>query len=241
MGPRFQVILRRLCFLALPFALLFLLHSGAQAGSYDDFFTAIVRDNPGTISDLLRRGFDPNTPNERGDKGLLLALQLESDRVFFALLQSPQIDVNAHNARGETPLMLAAIKGNLPAVQALLARGADVNQPGWAPLHYAASGGTPQHAQIVALLLEHSAYIDAASPNGSTPLMLAARYGSEAIVQLLLQEGADPTLKNQQGLTARDFALGAEREHTAALIAAALRPQPQPRQPSQGAPERRAW
>lgn len=232
-----QAIFRFLSKLVLPLALFFSMQSGARAGSYDDFFTAIIRDNPGTISDLLHRGFDPNTPNERGDKGLLLALQLESDRVFFALLQSPQVDVNAHNARGETPLMLAAIKGNLPAVQALLARGADVNQPGWAPLHYAVSGGTPQHAQIVALLLEHSAYIDAASPNGSTPLMLAARYGSDAIVQLLLQEGADPTLKNQQGLTARDFALGAEREHTAALIADALRP----RSPSQTAAERRGW
>lgn len=223
MISKFQAILCRLCFLILPFALLFLLHPGAHAGSYDDFFTAIIRDNPATITDLLRRGFDPNTPNERGDKGLLLALQLESDRVFFALLQSPQVDVNAHNARGETPLMLAAIKGNLPAVQALLARGADVNRPGWAPLHYAASGGTPQHAQIVALLLEHFAYIDAASPNGSTPLMLAARYGSDAIVQLLLQEGADPTLKNQLGLTARDFALEADRERTAALIDEAMR------------------
>ena len=229
MGTRFQAVLCRLRLLALPFALLFLQHSGAQAGSYDDFFTAIIRDNPGTITDLLRRGFDPNTPNEHGDKGLLLALQLESDRVFFALLQSPQVDVNAHNARGETPLMLAAIKGNLPAVQALLARGADVNQPGWAPLHYAASGDTPQHAQIVKLLLEHSAYIDAASPNGSTPLMLAARYGSETIVQLLLQEGADPTLKNQLGLTARDFALGAEREHTATLIDTAVRGRGQPK------------
>lgn len=229
MGTRFQAFFSHLRFLALPFALLFLQHPGAQAGSYDDFFTAIIRDNPGTITDLLRRGFDPNTPNERGDKGLLLALQLESDRVFFALLQSPQVDVNAHNARGETPLMLAAIKGNLPAVQALLARGADVNQPGWAPLHYAASGDTPQHAQIVKLLLEHSAYIDAASPNGSTPLMLAARYGSETIVQLLLQEGADPTLKNQLGLTARDFALGAEREHTATLIDTAVRGRGQPK------------
>ncbi len=229
MGTRFKTILCRLRLLALPFALLFLKHPEVQAGSYDDFFTAIIRDNPGTITELLRRGFDPNTPNAHGDKGLLLALQLESDRVFFALLQSPQVDVNAHNARGETPLMLAAIKGNLPAVQALLARGADVNQPGWAPLHYAASGGTPQHAQIVALLLEHSAYIDAASPNGSTPLMLAARYGSDAIVQLLLQEGADPTLKNQQGLTARDFALGAEREHTAALIDTAVRGRGQPK------------
>ena len=30
----------------------------ASAGSYDDFFVAIIRDDPGTIKGLLARGFD---------------------------------------------------------------------------------------------------------------------------------------------------------------------------------------
>lgn len=64
-----------------------------------------------------------------------------------------------------------------------------MNREGWAPLHYAASADTPQTLDIIKLLLEESAYIDAASPNGSTPLMLAAQYSSEAVVRLLLQEG----------------------------------------------------
>ena len=87
-------------------------------------------------------------------------------------------------------------------MKALIARGADVNKTGWAPLHYAASAGTPQHTAIIALLLENHAYIDATSPNGTTPLMMAAHYGSNDAVQLLLDEGADPTLKNQLGLSA---------------------------------------
>jgi hypothetical protein len=37
------------------------------------------------------------------------------------------ISVNARNAQGLTALMAAVVKGNLPAVRALLARGADVN------------------------------------------------------------------------------------------------------------------
>ena len=56
------------------------------------------------------------------------------------------------------------------------------------------------------LLLENHAYIDAESPNGTTPLMMAAHYGTPAAVKLLLEAGADPTLKNQLGLTAIDFA-----------------------------------
>jgi ankyrin repeat protein len=47
----------------------------------------------------------------------------------------------------------------------LIARDADVDNPGWAPLHYAASGG---HLDVVRLLLKEHAYIDADSPNGST-------------------------------------------------------------------------
>ena len=72
-------------------------------------------------------------------------------------------------------------------------RDADVNKTGWAPLHYAASGGTEQHLRIAALLLENHAYIDAASPNGTIALMMAAQYGSAEMVKLLLDERADPT------------------------------------------------
>ena len=70
----------------------------------------------------------------------------------------------------------------------------------------------------------------AASPNGTTPLMMAAQYGSNEAVQLLLDEGADPTLKNQLGLTAADFALRVSRTESADKIAAAIRK----RQPNRG-------
>ncbi len=56
------------------------------------------------------------------------------------------------------------------------------------------------------LLLDHSAYVDAGSPNGTTPLMMAARGGHVSTVKLLLDNGADLTVKNQIGLTALDFA-----------------------------------
>jgi hypothetical protein len=79
-------------------------------------------------------------------------------------------------------------------------------------------------------LLENHAYIDAASPNGTTPLMMAAQYGTSDAVQLLLDEGADPSLKNQLGLTASDFALRVSRKETAETIAAAVRR----RQPNRG-------
>ncbi|MBP3982077.1 ankyrin repeat domain-containing protein [Acidovorax sp. JG5] len=202
----------------------------AHAGSYDDFFTAIRRDDGAAIAALLRRGFDPNTRDLKGQVGLTLALQLDSRKAFDALMGARQLDVEARNVQDESPLMLAAIKGHVEVVKALIARDADVNKPGWTALHYAASGTTPEHARIIALLLENHAYIDAASPNGTTPLMMAAQYGTSDAVQLLLDEGADPSLKNQLGLSATDFALRVSRKETAETIAAAIRR----RQPNRG-------
>ena len=74
----------------------------------------------------------------------------------------------------------------------------------------------------MSFLLDHSAYIDAESPNGTTPLMMAARYGSPEAVKLLIQEGADPTLFNQLGLTAKDFALLGRRQNSIELMDAGL-------------------
>lgn len=204
--------------------------SHAWAGAYEDFFVAILRDDADAISALLRRGFDPNTRDPKGQVGLTIALQNGSSKAFAALLAAREVRVEARNAQDESPLMIAAIKGNVEAVKALIARDADVNKTGWTPLHYAASAGSQQHLAIIALLLENHAYIDAASPNGTTPLMMAAHYGSADAVQLLLDEGADPTLKNQLGLTAADFALRVSRTEAAEKIAAAIRQ----RQPDRG-------
>ena len=201
-----------------------------NAGAFEDFFIAIQRDDGDAITTLLRRGFDPNTRDPNGQVGLTLTLQNGSLKAFAALMAARQVNVEARNAQDESPLMMAALKGNVEAVKALLARDADVNKTGWAPLHYAASAGSPQHAQIISLLLERHAYIDAASPNGTTPLMMAAHYGSTEAVQLLLEEGADPTLKNQLGLTATDFAMRVSRTDSAEKIAAAIRR----RQPNRG-------
>lgn len=202
------------------YLLVLLAVSLANAGSYEDFFIAIKRDNPRTIVELLQRGFDPNTPDPKGVHGLFTAISDGSLKAADALIAWPKTKVEWRNAKDESPLMIAALRGHTDIVRKLIARDADVNKPGWAPLHYAATGG---HLEIMALLLEHHAFIDAQSPNNTTPLMMAAHYGSPAAVKLLLDAGADTAMRNELGLTAIDFANRANRTEAAELIAAAVR------------------
>ncbi len=194
--------------------------SWVMAGSYDDFFIAIKNDNVSEVGELLKRGFDVNTLNPEAEHGLLLAIRTPAPKVTALLLTREKIDVNARNRNDESPLMLAAIKGQMALAQQLIDKGADVNKPGWAPLHYASTSG---HIDLMNLLLEHHAYIDAASPNESTPLMMAAMYGNASAVKLLLEAGADPMLRNAQGMSAFDFAEKASRSESVRVIAAFMR------------------
>ena len=193
--------------------------SYSYAGAYEDFFTAIKRDDPHTVIALLKRGFDPNTLNPMGEAGLLLALREPSLKVLPELIKAPKINVEVRSLKEESPLMLASLKGFFEICQQLIAADEDVNKPGWAPLHYAAS---QTRLDVIQLLLDNNAYIDAESPNGTTPLMMAAQYGTPEAVKLLLEAGADPTLKNALGLTAFDFAQRAERPDSSLIIRNAI-------------------
>jgi len=176
----------------------------ASAGAYDDFLLAVKFDDVDVVRTLLQRGFDPNTAEEaRGETGIMMALRDNSMKVFDVLLAAGDLKLEARARNGDTALMIASFMGNLEAVRRLIDAGAEVNQPGWTALHYAATNGD---TDVISLLLENYAYIDAASPNKTTPLMMAVRSGKIYAVKLLLDEGADLALKNEQGMSALDFA-----------------------------------
>lgn len=123
----------------------------------------------------------------------------------------------AHGARvdavgefGQGLLSMAA--HNTPyMVPWLLERGVtNVNQrnaTGFSPLMYAADMGQAA-TDIVPLLLQKGADVNAKSIAGWTPLMLAAKNGAHEIVALLIAAGADVHAKNNSGQTA--FVLVAE-------------------------------
>lgn len=187
----------------------------ANAGIYEDFFRAVSLDDERTLRAVLSRGFDPNTPDERGQTGLFLALREDSLRAAGVLLDHPDLKVDAINAYDETALMIAALRGHPQWVRRLVTRGAQVNRPGWTPLHYAASGPSVETVQV---LLDLGALTDPVSPRGSTPLMMAAQYGPEASVDLLVRRGADLQLRDSQGSSVLDYARRSGRESLVRLL-----------------------
>jgi hypothetical protein len=152
-------------------------------------------------------GLNEQTRDDLRNNLLMLAIREDGDVLAMAMLEqavwkNPDV-LNYQNQLGETPLMLASLKGSASIVKRLLDLGAEANQPGWTALHYAATSG---HADVIRLLVAKNAYIDADSPNKTTPLMMAARFNHQPAAKALLEGGADPTRTNEAGLTARDYA-----------------------------------
>ncbi|HEY3444247.1 MAG TPA: ankyrin repeat domain-containing protein [Paludibaculum sp.] len=105
-------------------------------------------------------------------------------------------------------LIGAARSGDVAAVQTLLRGGADANETGgvngWTALQHAIH---KNQTGTVAALLDGGADPNARGGGRMTPLMMAAGYGQEEIVRILLRKGADPRLRDPQGEAAVDLAL----------------------------------
>ena len=207
-----------------------------------DWFRRAELDSASGILAKLLAGQDPNVMGEKGQRALHWALMNESGAALKALLADPRTDVNAENGVGEKPLWLAALRGRLDWVQALLKRGAQLErgkQPdgarAWTTLHYAAIA--PSLEVLDWLLKEGCCDLDAGSTNGSTPLMMALGYGSPDAAERLVKAGARLDLKNDLGLSAWDFARKVGRDALAERLGV---PRPAGAQPSGSAaqPER---
>jgi len=166
-----------------------------KAAKFDD-----VRE----VKSLIDKGMSPNQKDPRGMPILMVAIQENSAKTVDYLINAKGIDLNQPNMTDETPLMFAALYGQLAEVKVLVdQKQVPVNRPGWTPLHYACTNG---HYDIAVFLLDKGAAVDARSPNETTPLMMAIRAGNIQLARLLLDRGADIRLRNQQGYSAIDAA-----------------------------------
>lgn len=108
-----------------------------------------------------------------------------------------------------TPLHFAAYHGDVEDIQALIEVGDDVNAKemnGWTPLHVAAFYGNSDATQA---LIDAQALVNEQTHLGKTALWWAASYDYPLIVKILLENGADSTIADDEGRTPSDVATGA--------------------------------
>lgn len=171
----------------------------------NEFWEAIARDDVQRVQTLLLRGADTNAVHPQFGPAIVVAARERAWNVVRELAGIAGTRIDAPNARGETAAMLAALHGNLDIVRLLVEKGAEVNRPGWTLLHYAAVSGS---VDLLRYLIDLNAYIDAQSPNHTTPLMMAARHDRIDAARLLVEAGADPTPRNDAGRDAADYFVG---------------------------------
>jgi hypothetical protein len=164
---------------------------------------AVQKGDAKAVRGWLDRGMDPNSVDSRGFSLLMLAAR-ENRREVATVLLDRKANVNQRSAYGDTALMLASFKGNLDMARLLVARGAEVQHPGWSPIHYAAFEGK---AELIRFLLEKGADRNAVAPNGYSPLMLAVLNKHLGAAQALLYADVEVNVRGPKGETALGIAL----------------------------------
>lgn len=140
---------------------------------------------------------------------LLELVQLERvSEIDLLASQSAVVDVNVSDEAGQAPLNLAAKRGCVPVVRALL-QFPDINVNrgdclGRSALVSAAQNG---HLETAELLLCHGAAIDSPTDRGETAAAWAARNGHLDVLSLLVSNRSDTLSTDAEGWRGLDWAI----------------------------------
>jgi ankyrin repeat protein len=159
----------------------------SKAGFTPLVFAVIKNDAP-SIKSLLAARANPNAALRSGARPIIVAMQYRHAEAAQLLLERGA-DIGVHDRSGNTTLHLAAQAGDLDLVRALLGKGADPN------------ARTPKSsAPAGARGITGAGGFGRGGPAGEqTPLMMAARGDHEQVMRALVEAGADPHLKAQDG------------------------------------------
>jgi ankyrin repeat protein len=181
---------------------------------------AIQNSNSKTVR-ILSKKANINMKDEQGDAPLHLAIRLGHEEIIKDLLDA-KADVNVTGRHGEvknqSPLYAALLVPNEKLFKQLLELGADPNiadSEGAFPLSEACIRRGAD-VETVRLLLAHKADPNKRESNGATSLIYAAQNSGidaetrKSILKLLLEKGADKSIKDNTGKDALAWATEVE-------------------------------
>jgi ankyrin repeat protein len=135
-------------------------------------------------------------------------------RILPKLLKASKNGVNAVSSNGRLPLHDAAYHNSVECMIPLLHKGGDVGCK--VPLGYPGAGCSPAHfaaqqncSDAIKYLWLKKADLDAKDAKGNTALHFAAHHSSCEVVALLVEFGADASVKNADGKLPSPFLLSA--------------------------------
>ena len=188
-------------------AALFLIEQGADTEIADNTgHKAIDYATAQGLRTVVERLSVESTTDTHGNTPLHQAAFNGQSEIVRSLLSAYPDMIDTANDVGETPLIIACMKGNLAVARLLIGAGADVNKAqldGNSSLHFAAWSG---NKFIGNDLIAAHAQADAQNGNGETPLILAAREGNNEFVSLLVEHGANVNLADNLQHTALYYA-----------------------------------
>jgi uncharacterized protein len=175
-------------------------------------YAATENERQASVAFLLARGADPNLPGRSGVTPLAAAAFKGNDRIVEALL-ARRAEADVVDTTGKSAVTYAAARGFASIVRRLIGAGVDVKRAYgndltalmWAAGHEDGVG-TRAVLDVISLLVNAGAPIDAADNRGRTALMVAAELGRGAIVEALLERGADRSIADKSGKRALDLA-----------------------------------
>jgi ankyrin repeat protein len=163
----------------------------------------------------------PLPPRERLQELLHEAARLGRDDVIPALLQAGA-EIDARDAKGYTPLILASYNGHATATSVLLDHGADAAAGDGARGNTALMGvAFKGYADIARLLVDAGVDVNQRNLAGQTAVMNAVMFGHAEIAEMLLAAGAATDVIDAAGNTPASIAAGQSNAAMAELIARA--------------------
>jgi ankyrin repeat protein len=178
-------------------------------------YLAVANERQATVALLLANGADPSLPGPSGVTPLAAAAFKGNGRMVDRLI-ARGADPDVADATGKAAMTYAAARGFAPIVRRLLLAGADAGRAygnDLTALMWAAGRdegvGAGAALDVIALLLDAGAPLDAVDDRGRTALMIAAELGHGEVVEALLARGADRAIRDKGGKRAVDLAAGA--------------------------------